>query len=196
MDNIEQEIRIEFERWYKSLYPRILSESEFQLAIDAWKASRQQLTKPADEVLIEALRKIQAFTGCSNAEQLEAMRNIYSVCKNTLNKYKPADDTISVSKVMIEQKPYAVAWSSKSGRQLHISFINDTSPELIADGIKQGKPATYLFTESQLKAEVERAVKECAELCKTNIGNIECFRSGGLVHEEITKLLDNQQKSA
>jgi hypothetical protein len=42
---------------------------------------------PSVEVLLEALRKIQGLTGCSNAEQLEAMRNIYSVCKNALNAY-------------------------------------------------------------------------------------------------------------
>lgn len=46
---LEQESRIEFERFYRDLYPRILSETEFQLAIDVWKASRAALSHTQEQ---------------------------------------------------------------------------------------------------------------------------------------------------
>jgi hypothetical protein len=50
---------------------------------------RQELAKPAPEVqiLIDALRKIQGLTGCSSAQQLEAMRDIYSLSRGALAAY-------------------------------------------------------------------------------------------------------------
>jgi hypothetical protein len=84
----------------------------------------QQLTKPADEVLIEALTLIKGLTGCSSAQQLEAMRDIYSISRNALNAYKPADDTITVSKAEWE----AVSKDAKRweiARTLGVAVVND-----------------------------------------------------------------------
>jgi hypothetical protein len=65
--DIEQASRFEFEKWYKSLYPRVLTEAEFQLAIDAWKASRQQLAEQTSGEPVYQYRKagIETWSECS-----------------------------------------------------------------------------------------------------------------------------------
>jgi hypothetical protein len=60
----------------------------------AW-VLRQQLTKPADEVLIEALRQCEADWARSGwGYNYDTRKKV----NDALNTYKPADDTISVSK--------------------------------------------------------------------------------------------------
>jgi hypothetical protein len=39
------------------------------------------------EKLLEALGLIKGLTGCSGAQQIEAMRDIYSISRKVLNKY-------------------------------------------------------------------------------------------------------------
>jgi hypothetical protein len=60
---------------------------------------RQQLTKPADEVLIEALRDcvLQLEYAAEYEGDPEAIK-AKKKGEDALNAYKPADDTISVSK--------------------------------------------------------------------------------------------------
>jgi hypothetical protein len=60
----------------------------------------------------------------------------------------------------VEVEPVAIAWESKAGTRLNISWLTNTNEELIKQGIDAGKVATYLYTsppdtEAKLKIAVE-----------------------------------------
>jgi hypothetical protein len=48
-----------------------------------------------------------------------------------------------------------------------------------------------LFTESQLKAERERAIRECAEIAESSMASSWAMGIGNVVKAQILKLLDN-----
>jgi hypothetical protein len=103
-----------------------------QFGRDLVELTRQQLTKPADEVLIEALREIM-YMGLDNAAGTDRgyfcesqLRLCIAKAAIALEEYKakPADDTITVSKEEWEEvSKDAERW--KIARTLGVAVVND-----------------------------------------------------------------------
>ena len=68
------------------------------------------------------------------------------------------------TRALQSSEPVAVAWESKAGTRLNISWLTDTSDELISEGIEAGKVASYLYTLPPSTVPLEEHNKRIAEL--------------------------------
>ena len=76
------------------------------------------------------------------------------------------------AKALQSSEPVAIAWESKAGTRLNISWLTDTSAELISEGIEAGKVASYLYTFPPSTVPLEEHNKRIAEL-EATISNLQ-----------------------
>jgi hypothetical protein len=106
--------------------------------------------------VVQRLKLVNDYDQC-RAAMNDAIVEIESLRQQLT---KPADDTINVSK---ELKPVAMRFATENYNLSWRDFDSDLYERCKVKKIN----IELAFTESQLKAEVERAVKECAYIAST-----------------------------